>query len=202
MKFNILISSSIILFLCNCGIGPKYYDKYQNIELNNINNNSKVYFNEVSQPLKTKGYIVEVPRRSSNQKLLIEENGEFSEIILKSSITDEKWATQYGGEVFPHVGKSQNYSAGYLLLPTNTYIGIRMIPSFLEESGETLFKGQVVSSLTWFGAAVIAIPCGLIVDVYNIVIGLPSTAIINPWYKYTIEQQKLKPIYETTFIKS
>ncbi len=34
------------------------------------------------------------------------------------------------------------------------------------------------------------LPIAIGVDIYNVVIGLPSTAIVNPWINYQVQQQK------------
>lgn len=187
-KISIFI---LTLILINCGIGPKYYDNYQNIELKNITPESKVYLNKISQQIKIENNRINISRSSSNQKLIIDNNENLSEIILQSKITKDKWAVQYGYEIFPHINNGQYYySASYLLLPTNTYNGIRIVPDFFKEFGQQLSNGNIIYSVGCLGGAILAIPGGLIVDIYNIIIGLPSTAIINPWYSYTVVEKK------------
>ena len=84
---------------------------------------------------------------------------------LHHQITDEKWA-----ESQCDICYNNEKSAAILLLPTNTYA--------------VLVEAAGITPLNW-----IFLPLSIPGDIYNLVIGLPSTAIINPWTNYQIHQQ-------------
>jgi hypothetical protein len=92
---------------------------------------------------------------------IVDENGSEHKILLRSQITNDKWAQRTGFN-------GDDVSAGFLMVPTNTAI------NFMDNG---LFK------------FIVCLPFSLAADVLNIVIFGPSTALINPWYEYVAEVQ-------------
>ena len=122
-----------------------------------------------------------IKREYQNKTIKITKYGKTDTIFnLHSQITNEKWASGKS-----EIGLKGKTSAGMLLLPTNTY----EVVSVCGQAVGGVFKGEADC-----GAIAISclafIPMALGVDVYNIFIGFPSTAIINPWTNYQIQQQK------------
>lgn len=124
-----------------------------------------------------------VKREYQNKTIKITKHGKANTIFnLYPQITNEKWASGKS-----EIGLTGDTSAGMLLLPTNTY----KVISVCGEAVRDVFKGVphsggiTVSCLAF-------IPMAVGVDIYNVIIGLPSTAIINPWTNYRIESVPLK----------
>ena len=126
----------------------------------------------------------EVKRERKNKIIKITSPDNSDKIInLHYQITDEKWAS----------GKAEGFSkkettAAILLLPTNTYEVVLLFSSSVVE----VFKGNVIEGGGITIASLAWIPVAVGIDVYNIVIGLPSTAIVNPWTNYKIYQQNVE----------
>lgn len=55
-----------------------------------------------------------------------------------------------------------------------------------------VFKGNVIEGGGITIAPLAWIPVAVGIDVHNIVIGLPNTAIVNPWTNYKIYQQNVE----------
>ncbi len=130
-----------------------------------------------------------VKREYRNKTIKITKYGKPDAIFnLYPQITNEKWAS---GKA--EISRKKSTTAAILLLPTNTYETV----SAFGETVRDLFKG-VPDSGGITVSFLVFIPMALGVDIYNIFIGFPSTAIINPWINYKIETVPLKPNEITT----
>ena len=108
-------------------------------------------------------YVLRISRDSDDKIVtILDEKGEERKILLRSQLTNDKWARRTGFE-------GEDVSAGYLMVPTNTIIN---------------FKENEL------GKFIIVLPFSLVADVLNMVILGPSTALINPWYEYVAEIQQ------------
>ena len=108
-------------------------------------------------------YVLRISRDSDDKMVtILDEKGEERKILLRSQLTNDKWARRTGFE-------GEDVSAGYLMVPTNTIIN---------------FKENEL------GKFIIVLPFSLVADVLNMVILGPSTALINPWYEYVAEIQQ------------
>jgi len=120
-----------------------------------------------------------IKREYKNKTIKVTRTGKPDKTInLYYQITDEKWAS---GKA--EISRKADTTAAILLLPTNTYETL----SICGQAFGNVFKGDphtggiVISCLAF-------IPMAIGVDIYNVVIGLPSTVIINPWTNYQIQQ--------------
>ncbi len=120
-----------------------------------------------------------VKREHQNKTIKITKHGKPDTIFnLYPQITNEKWASGKS-----EISLKESTTAAILLLPTNTYETV----SVCGQAVWGVFKrephtgGVAISCLAF-------IPMAIGVDIYNIVIGLPSTAIVNPWTNYKIEK--------------
>lgn len=173
-KINILLI--LCGLLCGCVV-PNYHSYSQSFPLSNILNTQGLSLEQVrsaeilinQKPVNKNrivykdGEFVLLVSRGSDDKLIsiLDEQGEEHKILLRSQITNDKWAYRTGFD-------GEDVSAGYLMVPTNTAIN---------------FKDND------FYKFIIALPFSLVADVLNIVVLGPSTALINPWYEYSIEMQ-------------
>ncbi len=121
---------------------------------------------------------IKVNRLQKDRKLKLSREGyEDLYFALKSQLTDEKWAKGYGE--FIVTGEAP---AAVLLVPSNTLSVVYALWKGLRVTFEDPLFGIKMTTLSLAG-----LPVAMVVDVYNVSIGLPSTAIINPWYNYRIE---------------
>ena len=89
---------------------------------------------------------------------------------LSSSWSDEKWAKWE-----PLLAGAQDKSGAWLMTPYNTFY---ILAHTFEEP-----------------PVLLCLPVTLVLDVYNIVIGGPSTALLNPWKQYYYETNiKMEPL--------
>ncbi len=145
----------LIFLLTGCLSHPKYYSRTQNL---NIYKDSSI--SDARVLYKDKKYhslnTIPIQRTYSDQEIIIEKEG-YKDYHLKltSQWTDEKWA-----HFDSIMGDGHDKSAGYLFFPSHTALCILEI-----------------------GIGWLFLPWGVASDIYNIVIGAPSTLIINPWRK-------------------
>ena len=173
-NLTILVVLSGLLTGC---VVPNYHSYHQSISLNNIINTQGMSLEQVrgteilidEKPVNKDrivykdGEFVLLISRCSEDKLLsvLDEQGVDHKILLRSQITNDKWAYRTGFD-------GEDISAGYLMVPTNTAIN---------------FKDND------FYKFIIALPFSLVADILNMLILGPSTALINPWYEYVVENQ-------------
>ena len=115
------------------------------------------------------GHIIQTPNNHANfdvyrswldKEVVIKRQGyKDYHLELQSTWSDEKWA-----KWAPLLAEKHKESGALLMTPYNTFY---IFTHMFEEP-----------------AAILCLPVTLILDVYNIVIGGPSTALINPWKKY------------------
>ena len=120
-----------------------------------------------------------VKRERQNKTIKITKHGKPDTIFnLYPQITNEKWASGKS-----EISSKESTTAAILLLPTNTYETVSICGQAVWGGlkGEPHTGGVAVSCLAF-------IPMAIGVDIYNVVIGLPSTAIINPWTNYKIKK--------------
>lgn len=129
-----------------------------------------------------------VERLPRNRKLQLTRPGyKDKNFTLVYQKTDEKWAE--GRSEWFATGER---SASILLLPTNTY----EVFSLLGDSVSAMFRGDIKDPLMALGMSFLIMPAAVFVDIYNIFIGLPSTAVINPWHNYRIQENPKENISE------
>lgn len=173
-KLNLLIV--LCTMLCSC-VAPNYYSYNQRIPLNNLIDTQGMSLDQVrsveilvdekpvskSKIVYDEGEFVLLVNRCSDDRVVsvLDEQGIDHKILLRSQITNDKWAYRTGFD-------GEDISAGYLMVPTNTAI------NFKEND---------------FYKFIIALPFSLVADILNMVILGPSTALINPWYEYVVEEQ-------------
>ena len=155
MKKLILLLS----FLLSGCLFPSYYSHNQRIQFQ-VPEGSQAEYN--GEQLNTSNNWVDltVYRSWSDKNILIKKHGyQDYHLPLHSVWSDEKWA-----KWAPLMAKQEQKSGAFLMTPYNTFFVF----------GHTLEEPPII----------LCLPVALIVDVYNIVIGGPSTALINPWKKY------------------
>ena len=118
---------------------------------------------------------------------------------LKSVATKDKWARGgFGG------GKQ---SVSSLFIPIHTILPATAVvasPGVLvfgavdgvaNRNAESLLLAPPAAA-TLFTAGMVALPVGISIDLYNMVIGAPSTAIKNPWreYEYNGILRNMEPV--------
>ncbi|MBE6445246.1 MAG: hypothetical protein E7019_04240 [Alphaproteobacteria bacterium] len=174
-KFFVLCLLCLLLQAC---VMPNYHSQRQSLPLGNIINTQGMSLEQVrgteitinQKPIdkhqivfENGEYVLRVDR-SSEDKLVavLDEYGTERKILLRSQITNDKWAQRTGFN-------GEDISAGYLMVPTNTAIN---------------FKDND------FWKFVVCLPFSLVADIINMVILGPSTALINPWYEYVAEVQQ------------
>ena len=167
---NFLITSLCVL-LSGCMSSPEYYNNEQTIFLRRPENSTLVLEGYESN-------IKEIKVKSSpfSLKGIISKEGfEDKTIEIKSHFTDDQWAT------ISHMnGDDKKTSALSLLIPMNTfgYTSAGFI------AGSYGLMGGPVGIITIPVGTVLGFIYGLGKDVYNIIIGIPSVIILNPWYEY------------------
>ncbi|MBR6411720.1 MAG: hypothetical protein IKS41_00980 [Alphaproteobacteria bacterium] len=152
------------LFLFGCVQQPKYYSSVQDIDLvkkYGITDAKVIYEGKEFESAD----IIPIERSYSDKELIIRKKG-YQDYHLKliSDWTDEKWATENDVMINNY---DVDVSAAYLFIP----------------------MGTITSIVTVIG--IIYLPWGIANDVYNIVIGAPSTLIVNPWRKFYMEEKIL-----------
>ena len=169
---------SFVLVLCgllSACVAPNYHSYSQSLPLGNIINTQGMNLEQVrgteitinQQPIDKRciefedgEYVLKVSRGSEDKMVaVVDEFGAEHKILLRSQITNDKWAQRTGFN-------GEDVSAGYLMVPTNTAIN---------------FKDNVLWKF------IICLPFSLVADVLNMVVLGPSTALINPWYEYVAE---------------
>ena len=171
-----------LFLLVGCVNSPKYIDSTQKVSLCDI-----APIGGIKAIYNGKEYhscdIIPIEREFRDQQIIIQKQG-FKDYSYKlvSEWTDEDWATEG--------------SAATLLLPLNT---IEYLGQFITGIGMT-FTGEYQGLAMIMSGAIVTIP-EFVGDVYNIVIGLPSTAIINPWRKYKYQKEKVVLIAQEDQIK-
>ncbi len=129
---------------------------------------------------------ITVERLLKDRELRLTRDGYEDQVfILKYKLTGEKWARGGAPELF----KSGDKSGSVLLLPTNTYGAF----SLFGEGFVGTVRGQKHAWELMF-LSVSFLPLNVVVDVYNLFIGLPSTVVVNPWYDYKIENDPSEKI--------
>ncbi|MBE6452094.1 MAG: hypothetical protein E7012_01205 [Alphaproteobacteria bacterium] len=175
MKF--FIKLIVVCMMVNGCVMPNYHSYSQKLPLSGLINTQGMSLEQVrgteitvnQQPIKKSQiifedgeYLLKVSRSSEDKTVkIVDETGVEQTILLRSQITNDKWAQRTGFN-------GEDISAGYLMVPTNTAIN---------------FKDNSL------GKFVICLPFSLAADVLNILILGPSTALINPWYEYVAEVQ-------------
>ena len=174
---KILIKIALVCLGLSACVMPNYHSYSQNLPLNGLINTQGMSLEQVrgteitinqlpinkSQIVFEDGeYLLKVSRSSEDKVVkIVDESGMEQIILLRSQITNDKWAQRTGFD-------GEDISAGYLMVPTNTAIN---------------FKDNSL------GKFIICLPFSLAADILNMVVLGPSTALINPWYEYVAEMQ-------------
>lgn len=177
--------AAVFLLLTGCaGYMPRYHDsRYADVSLGGleITDDVKAYVDgEPVEILRDGEPFIRVERRCGDRKLkLVRAGKDDLNFTLKRQLTDEKWA--YGELGGDRIGTG-DVSAAWLLLPTNTAFTLY----FFGEGVGLLFTNPSFGA-AMAGGSLAGLPVAVVLDVYNLFIGLPSTALINPWYNYRLE---------------
>ena len=162
MSMNKLVCIIFCSLLFGCAQQPKYYSSIQDIDLKKEYGIKNVDIIYEDKEVKSTD-LISIKRSYSDKEVVIKKEG-FKDyhLKLKSEWTDEKWATLNDVMI-------NNYdvdeSAAYLFIPV----------------------GTITCIVTVIG--IIYLPWGIANDIYNIVIGAPSTLVINPWRKFEVEEK-------------
>ncbi|MBR6412637.1 MAG: hypothetical protein IKS41_05710 [Alphaproteobacteria bacterium] len=148
----------VCLILSGCYAGPKYYDSEQYIKVR-VPKDTTLNLN--GSEVKTEK--IKLNRSFFSENAVLSKKGfEDKEFKIKSHWTSDKWAEKYELYTYDHPVRS----GWYMLPPTNTIY-------------------QVSESIS---VEPLALPYSLIVglvgDIANLVYGIPSVIIANPWYQY------------------
>ncbi|MBP3346787.1 MAG: hypothetical protein J6L86_07175 [Alphaproteobacteria bacterium] len=212
----------IFFLLCGCALQPKYYSyDYTDVRLDGIDieiNSVEPYGvtafldgEEVELVnVRSRGHEVwcngkrsmyycdrggsyhpvaaRVKRDSQEHELRLKRPG-YQDIVFRLSpqYTNELWSEGHN-EWF---GRRES-NHWHMLLPYNTVAGIGVSVVAMVAVPKYLVKGNFIKVGKHIGYGIAAIPVGLVQDIYNIVIGIPSVYIINPWTNYKLDVNPLE----------
>ncbi len=166
MKKAILLLS----FLLGGCLFPAYYSHEQQISLQ-VPPGSQVEYD--GQIVKTNNNYARftVFRSWFDKKVTIKKPGyQDYQLKLSSEWSDEPWASWQ-----PLLAGSQRESGALLMIPYNTLF--ILVHTFEEPP------------------VILCLPFSLVLDLYNMFIGGPSAALLNPWKKYEFNSQiQMKPL--------
>ena len=169
------------LILTGCLSLPKYYENEQTIHFTPPANTTLTFPENKESILEENEQKIKLKRSFSDLKVLLSQEGfESKEITIKSHLTDDKWA-EVGYIVY---GKDTG-SAFYLLPPVNT-IGAPSA-TLMGSSIKVGISNQPLLIPLIPVAVVVSLIAGVGLDIYNLVYGIPSVIIANPWYEYDKE---------------
>ncbi len=173
------LSSVVAVALAGGCITPAYYSHQQDISIT-LPEGATAEMD--GKTLEKRGDTVHttVDRSWRDKEIIVKKEGYKDEKIkLKSVVTNDKWAGSFFGR-----GRE---SGRFLLIPAHTLISAGAFVGGMGALGIgalTLNK-EIMEGGAFVGTAgAIALPLGLTMDTYNIAVGIPSTAIINPWAEY------------------
>ena len=211
-----------IFFLCGCALQPKYYSyDYTDVRLDGIDidiNSTTPYgvtaFLDVKEVelvnVRSQGHQVwcngkrsiyfcdgagnyhpvaaRIKRDSQEHELRLK-RPRYQDIVFRLSpqYTDELWAEGHN-EWF---GRNES-NHWHMIIPYNTGAAIAVAGVGIISIPELLGKGNFIEAGKNTGISIIAIPVGLVQDIYNIIIGIPSVYIINPWTNYKLDINPLE----------
>jgi len=161
----------MMLALMGC-VGPKYYDNLQEISLK-LPQNTTFKINKEDE----NGSKITAKRSFFTLKGTLSKSGfKNKEIELKSHFTTDKWAIST-------FDTEEDVSAYNLLPPRHTLLftfgGI--------VGAATESPHPVVAPIYGTIGGIVGFVSGVSVDVFNLVISIPSVMIYNPWYEYDKE---------------
>lgn len=194
-----VLSGLVGIALIGGCITPAYYSHKQDISIT-VPEGATAEMN--GKKLVKRGNTVrtKVNRSWRDKEITIKKEGYKEEKVkLKSVVTNDKWAGSFFG--------SGRESAAFLLIPAHTIISAGALVGGIGAMGigaltldkEIMGGGAAIGTM---GA--IALPAGLAMDTFNIAVGIPSTAIVNPWaeYKYNGVLRNMEPLECETANKS
>ena len=170
-------------------ITPAYYSHKQEISLT-IPEGATAEMD--GKPLEQRGNTVQttVNRSWRNKEITVKKEGYKDEKVkLKSVATKDQWADTFGDKE----------SGANLLIPIHTAIPAAAVVGspIIAVAGVANHDSDMIATAPAIGAAgLLALPFGIAMDLFNIFIGAPSTAIINPWreYEYNENVTKMEPL--------
>ncbi len=201
-----LLMTLVCLSLSAC-MTPQYHKSTQNLPVEMPARSTlpvKAWVNGEQVPVRVTRngqFYIQLNRDFADKEILLRQGNMVQEIQLKSVWTKDKWAR------FNNYTDSVDESAALLFTPANALSmgGFFLKETFNPDSGRSWY-GRIGT----FIAAPLAVIAGVPLDIYNWIIGGPSTPFINPWREYRvesirswrIEQPKPQPVfYENYFIQ-
>jgi len=189
------LSGLVAVILIGGCITPAYYSHEQDISLT-IPEGATAEMD--GKPLEKRGDTVHttVDRSWRDKEIIVKKEGYKDEKVkLKSVATKDKWA----GEGFG----SGHSSASMLFVPVHTAIsaGAVVASPVVAVGGAVSNEPEVLAMAPAIGAAgLLSLPFSIGMDLFNIFIGAPSTAIKNPWreYEYNGILRNMEPIENNT----
>ncbi len=191
---KLLLACIFCLSGCNT-TQPKYYNPEQTLSINYPDGTTfKI------EGYEEKEHKITVDRSHKSLIITLSKEGfEDKKIEVPSRFTKEKWANFREGKISTFEKRGE-ISAIFLLPPTNTIRGTiegaftgLAIPMY---GGLT---GIIFAPFTALIGAATGFVVGASSDVYNLVYGIPSVLIKNPWYEYNnldFSHEVLKPTSE------
>jgi len=179
-----------VILIGGC-ITPAYYSHQQDI---NIHIPEGATAELDGKPLTEKGNHVHttVNRSWIDKEIIVKKEGYKDEKIkLKSVPTEDKWAGNFFQE--------GNGSWGWLFLPVHTLVSSGATAVGTTATGVglvTLDPELMTEGVAISGMGLLTLPFSAAIDLLNIFVGAPTTAIVNPWneYEYTPTIEKMQPL--------
>ena len=186
--FSYILSGLVAIALIGGCIAPAYYSREQDIALS-IPEGATAELD--GKLLEKRGNTVHttINRSWNDKEIIVRKEGYRDEKVeLKSVKTKDKWANVFGRKksgLMLFVPIHTAFSAAAAAISPGVAIGLAVDGIDSKNTGEAIIAPIVGAEL--FASGLIILPFGMAMDLYNIVVGVPSTAIKNPWREYEYE---------------
>jgi len=185
------LSGFVVMLVGGC-ITPAYYSHEQDVSIT-IPEGASAEMD--GKQLEQKGNTVytKVNRSWVDKEITVKKEGYKDETVkLKSVATKDRWSKT------SNLFSSKRSSGASLLIPIHTLLSAGAVVAGTGALGAglvTLNGHEMSDGLLMEGLGAVTLPAAAAIDLFNIFIGLPSTAIVNPWteYKYDKAVYKMEP---------